>query len=257
MKKILLHICCAPCGSASVERLLAEEWDVTLYYFMPNIYPKEEWEKRKLYVEKLAKHFGVELIVGEYNHDFWLKNVAGLGQQADLHQQQVPRMTVADVGLFMGHNLTAVLAIVRFGDDDVLHPTERCNVSLLMEIEAGAIVEALQLPPLEQPEEADQGSDVAANQEQDACDIEQKEQVAPMFAQEIAERKGRSKATERVRTTVTEADKPRYVNFDVGISLNNTLADAELDFTIEAPEDIALQNQLAGMTADERTGIAT
>lgn len=64
------------------------------------------------------------------------------------------------------------------------------------------------------------------------------------------------KATERVRTTVTEADKPRYVNFDVGISLNNTLADAELDFTIEAPEDIALQNQLAGMTADERTGIA-
>ena len=83
MKKILLHICCAPCGSASVERLLAEEWDVTLYYFMPNIYPKEEWEKRKLYVEKLAKHFGVELIVGDYNHDFWLKNVAGLEHEKE------------------------------------------------------------------------------------------------------------------------------------------------------------------------------
>jgi len=115
-----------------------------------------------------------------------------LGQQADLHQQQVPRMTVTDVGLFVSHNLTPVFAVVRFGDDNVLHPTERCNVSLLMEIEAGAIVEALHLSPLEQPEEADQGSDVAANQEKDACNIEQKEQVAPMFAQEIAERKGRS-----------------------------------------------------------------
>lgn len=83
MKKILLHICCAPCGSASVERLLAEGWDVTLYYCMPNIFPFEEWEKRKFYVEKLAKHFNVDVIIGEYNHDLWRKNVVGLEQEKE------------------------------------------------------------------------------------------------------------------------------------------------------------------------------
>lgn len=83
MKKILLHICCAPCGSASVERLLSEDWDVTLYYFMPNIFPIEEWEKRKLYIEKLAKHFGVQLVTGDYNHAFWRENVVGLENEKE------------------------------------------------------------------------------------------------------------------------------------------------------------------------------
>lgn len=83
MKNILLHICCAPCGSASVERLLSESWDVTLYYYMPNIYPYEEWKKRGSYVQKLANHFGVGLIVGDYNHDFWLERVAGLEKEKE------------------------------------------------------------------------------------------------------------------------------------------------------------------------------
>lgn len=78
MKDILLHICCAPCGSASVERLLSEDWRVTLYYYMPNIYPLEEWEKRKFYIEKLAQHFGVQLLVGEYEHNFWREQIKGL-----------------------------------------------------------------------------------------------------------------------------------------------------------------------------------
>lgn len=78
MKNILLHICCAPCGSASVERLLSEDWNVTLYFYMPNIFPYEEWKKRKVNVEKLAQHFGVQLIVGEYEHDFWREQVKGL-----------------------------------------------------------------------------------------------------------------------------------------------------------------------------------
>ena len=83
MKEILLHICCAPCGSASVERLLAEQWKPTLYYFMPNIFPREEWEKRKLYVEKLAAHFNVDLLVGEYNHDLWKQQTIGLEQEKE------------------------------------------------------------------------------------------------------------------------------------------------------------------------------
>lgn len=45
-KKILLHSCCAPCSTAVIERLV-EEFDITILYYNPNIYPEEEYYKRK------------------------------------------------------------------------------------------------------------------------------------------------------------------------------------------------------------------
>ena len=45
-KKILLQSCCAPCSTAVIERL-AEEFDITILYYNPNIYPEEEYLKRK------------------------------------------------------------------------------------------------------------------------------------------------------------------------------------------------------------------
>ena len=43
---LLLHSCCGPCSSATIERLLPF-FDVTVLYYNPNILPKEEYEKRK------------------------------------------------------------------------------------------------------------------------------------------------------------------------------------------------------------------
>ena len=63
-------------------------------------------------------------------------------------------------------------------------------------------------------------------------------------------------ATERVRSTVTENDVPRTVSFDVGLSITRTLADMGLEFTIAAPEDMTVQNQLAAMSAEERGKVA-
>lgn len=45
-KKILLQSCCAPCSTAVIERL-ASEFDITIFYYNPNIYPEEEYLKRK------------------------------------------------------------------------------------------------------------------------------------------------------------------------------------------------------------------
>ena len=45
-KKILLQSCCAPCSTAVIERL-AEGFDITILYYNPNIYPEEEYLKRK------------------------------------------------------------------------------------------------------------------------------------------------------------------------------------------------------------------
>lgn len=63
-------------------------------------------------------------------------------------------------------------------------------------------------------------------------------------------------ATERVRTSVTEDNSSRYVNFDVGVSITNSLDNMGVAFTLNAPEDVSLQNQLAAMSAEERGKLA-
>jgi epoxyqueuosine reductase len=76
MKKILLHSCCAPC-SAHVIQELVKEYKVTLFYFNPNIFPEEEYQKRLAEAKKYLKKIKVDLIEGEYNHDLWLEKVKG------------------------------------------------------------------------------------------------------------------------------------------------------------------------------------
>lgn len=46
MKKLLLHSCCGPCSTAVLERLTSN-YEITILYYNPNIYPLEEYEKRK------------------------------------------------------------------------------------------------------------------------------------------------------------------------------------------------------------------
>ena len=74
MKKILLHTCCAPCATASIEKLLKlDSFEVVAFYYNPNISPKEEAEKRYDELERFLIQKGdeIELIKGEYNFDHW------------------------------------------------------------------------------------------------------------------------------------------------------------------------------------------
>ena len=43
---LLLHSCCGPCSSCVIERL-ADYFKITVYYYNPNIFPEEEYLKRK------------------------------------------------------------------------------------------------------------------------------------------------------------------------------------------------------------------
>ena len=51
--RLLLHVCCAPCATYCLTRLLAH-FDVTLYYANDNITDTAEWRKRLGEVEKLV-----------------------------------------------------------------------------------------------------------------------------------------------------------------------------------------------------------
>lgn len=63
-------------------------------------------------------------------------------------------------------------------------------------------------------------------------------------------------ATERIKTTIYENKVPRSVNFEVGIDLSKTLNDIGMAFTINAPGDLALSNQLAALTPEGRGKVA-
>lgn len=82
-KKILLHVCCAPRATACVERLLADDRDVSLYFSNSNINSKMEFEKRLSYVEKIAGIFDVGLEIDTYRHDDWLEHVHGLESEPE------------------------------------------------------------------------------------------------------------------------------------------------------------------------------
>ncbi len=70
--KVLLHICCAPCSSATLERL-QEHFDVDFYFYNPNIEPYAEFEKRAGEAERFVRAFrpdgGVRVIVADYDHE--------------------------------------------------------------------------------------------------------------------------------------------------------------------------------------------
>lgn len=82
-KKLLLHSCCGPCSTACIEKLI-KYFDVTIFYYNPNIYPHEEFDKRLVNQEKVLKHFkGVKIVVPDYEEQIFLQNVKGLELQAE------------------------------------------------------------------------------------------------------------------------------------------------------------------------------
>lgn len=49
---LLLHSCCAPCSSYCLETL-SEDFAITVFYYNPNIYPREEYDKRVAELQRL------------------------------------------------------------------------------------------------------------------------------------------------------------------------------------------------------------
>lgn len=74
---LLLHACCGPCSSYVLE-YLAEFFKITVFYYNPNIYPKEEFERRLGELKNLYKKFppalknDVQVVEWNYNpEDFY------------------------------------------------------------------------------------------------------------------------------------------------------------------------------------------
>ena len=78
LTEVLLHACCAPCSSAIVEWMLANGVRPTIFYYNPNIFPREEYDIRKNESKRHAESLGLRWIDGDYDHEAWLGGVCGL-----------------------------------------------------------------------------------------------------------------------------------------------------------------------------------
>lgn len=79
--RLLLHACCAPCSSYVLE-YLSEYFDITVYYYNPNISPEGEFEKRfnelKRLVGEMPLKREVKLIKGVYRYEDFIDISKGL-----------------------------------------------------------------------------------------------------------------------------------------------------------------------------------
>ena len=84
--KLLLHACCAPCSSYVIE-YLSKYFDITIYYYNPNIYPDREYNRRfnelKLFLPRFNKD--IKLIEELYNpndYNLAIKGLEKLGEKS-------------------------------------------------------------------------------------------------------------------------------------------------------------------------------
>ncbi|MDD5547828.1 MAG: epoxyqueuosine reductase QueH [Candidatus Pacebacteria bacterium] len=75
--KILIHTCCAVCGAYLTEVLKAD-YEPVIFFYNPNIHPREEYEKRKESAVKLAEIYKAEFVEGDYDDKNWTDKIKGL-----------------------------------------------------------------------------------------------------------------------------------------------------------------------------------
>lgn len=92
MKDVLLHCCCAPCSSAIIEWMMANDLRPTLYFCNPNIYPEQEYLIRKHELLRYASQLSLRVIDDESlpswtswsaYHASWLDAVRGMEDELE------------------------------------------------------------------------------------------------------------------------------------------------------------------------------
>lgn len=74
---LLLHTCCGICGAWLPEKL-SRDFAVTIFYFNPNIHPREEYERRLAATREAARLLDLPIIEGEYKPREWFAVARGL-----------------------------------------------------------------------------------------------------------------------------------------------------------------------------------
>lgn len=81
--KIVIHACCGICSGYPISYLKDIGYDVTVYFYNPNIYPESEYEKRLKAQKKICEHFEVKLVTDIYEPEKYFDYVKGLENEPE------------------------------------------------------------------------------------------------------------------------------------------------------------------------------
>lgn len=87
---LFLHSCCGPCSTAVIERLM-NDYNITVFFYNPNITDSEEYAKRKEAQLKVIDGFNnmmkcrnkIDFMEGRYEPDKFFKLVSGLESEPE------------------------------------------------------------------------------------------------------------------------------------------------------------------------------
>ncbi|MCR5666956.1 MAG: epoxyqueuosine reductase QueH [Eubacterium sp.] len=80
---LLLHSCCAPCSSYVIE-YLSDYFEITVFYYNPNLYPDEEYTKRareqQRLIASMPTRHPVHFVLGDFDKDAFHEAIHGYEQ---------------------------------------------------------------------------------------------------------------------------------------------------------------------------------
>lgn len=84
--RLLLHSCCGPCSTTCLD-FLKDYFDVTVFYYNPNIEPIEEYLKRKeeqiRYINELKSDYKITFLDCDYENEIFTKKIKGLEEEKE------------------------------------------------------------------------------------------------------------------------------------------------------------------------------
>lgn len=80
---LVVHCCCAPCSTSMVEAIITHDIKPVMFFYNPNIFPKEEYEKRRNEWVHLCKLLKLEYHIGDYDYQKYLDSIRGLENEPE------------------------------------------------------------------------------------------------------------------------------------------------------------------------------
>lgn len=84
--RLFLHACCAPCSSYVLE-YLSQYFEITIFFYNPNIFPDEEYKKRAEELRRMIKEMEfihpVKFEEGEYRPEDFFAMAKGMEEEAE------------------------------------------------------------------------------------------------------------------------------------------------------------------------------
>jgi predicted adenine nucleotide alpha hydrolase (AANH) superfamily ATPase len=83
---LLLHSCCGPCSSYCIE-YLSQYFNITVFYYNPNIFPDEEYyhrvKEQQRFIDAFPTKYPVHFIEGDYDKDSFYAIAKGLEHEPE------------------------------------------------------------------------------------------------------------------------------------------------------------------------------